>query len=87
MDKAGVDNVDIVDNVSEGAGYEHICKKIIHSSKDVVHGIELWIMWIIYFFRSASPIFTIFPAPIVINKSFSLQFVDKKFSISSKVGK
>lgn len=32
-----------------------------------------------------SPIFTTSPAPIVINKSPSIQFFNKKFSISSKL--
>ena len=32
-----------------------------------------------------SPIFTTSPAPIVINKSSSIHFSNKKFSISSKV--
>ncbi len=37
-----------------------------------------------YFCRRFSPIFTTFPAPIVINKSSSIQFFNKNFSMSSK---
>ena len=40
-----------------------------------------------YFPRSVSPIFTTFPAPIVINKSPGEQLFNKKFSISVKEGK
>ena len=47
----------------------------------------MWIMWITYLPRSCSPIFTTSPAPIVINRSPCVQFSNKKFSISSKVGK
>lgn len=48
---------------------------------------KLWIMWINYFFSKFSPIFTTFPAPIVINKSPSVQFSNKYFSVSSKLEK
>lgn len=40
-----------------------------------------------YLERSASPISTTFPAPMVINKSPFIHFFDKNFSISSKEGK
>ena len=40
-----------------------------------------------YFPSRFSPISTTFPAPIVINKSPSIQFSSKNFSISSKEGK
>ena len=49
--------------------------------------ITLWIMWITYLPSKDSPTFTISPAPIVINKSPVTQFFNKKFSISSKLGK
>mgnify|MGYP000938405176 CR=1 FL=1 len=39
------------------------------------------------YFRSASPMFTTSPAPIVINKSPWIHFSETKFSISSKLGK
>lgn len=40
-----------------------------------------------YIPKRDSPMFTTFPAPIVINKSPLTQFSNKKFSISSKLGK
>ena len=49
--------------------------------------INMWIMWITYFPRRCSPIFTTSPAPIVIRRSPLEQFSRRKFSISSKVGK
>lgn len=40
-----------------------------------------------YFCRRDSPIFTTSPAPIVINRSPFMQFSNRNFSASSKVGK
>jgi len=39
------------------------------------------------YFKRSSPIFTTFPAPIVINKSPFIHFSLKKSSISAKEGK
>lgn len=40
-----------------------------------------------YYFRSDSPIFTTFPAPIVINKSLGTQFSLINFSMLSNVSR
>ena len=58
-----------------------------HAIRHIKMCINMWIMWITYLPRSCSPIFTTSPAPIVINRSPCVQFSNKKFSISSKVGK
>lgn len=44
----------------------------------------LWIMWVTDYLIKSSPIFTTFPAPMVINKSPSIHFFDKNSSISWK---
>ena len=61
-------------------------KRNPHLKVDVFNN-QMWITWISYLERRFSPIFTTFPAPIVINKSPFIHFFCKKDSISSKLGK
>ena len=64
-----------------------LCKLKIHIQRLKFSPTRMWIMWIIYFPRICSPTVTIFPAPIVINRSLFIQVFSKNFSISSKEGK
>lgn len=78
-----VEKVDIVDKRKKHKKYRHKIStylKPIQESKyvDIVDN---------YFFRRFSPIFTTSPAPIVINKSPGKHFLERKSSISEKLGK
>ena len=85
--KVGVNNVDnfarkfkaLIQKLFRSKNYPQLIVKKLAK--------KLWIMWINYFFSKFSPIFTTFPAPIVINKSPSVQFSNKYFSVFSKLEK
>lgn len=75
----------------ENQCFYHVDKLVIHVKKSTQQMEDIqsvvWIKWKNYFPSRFSPISTTFPAPIVINKSPSIQFSSKNFSISSKEGK
>ena len=76
-----MDNVDIVPKSLEFP--KNLCTEI---STEYQPSSRLFSVDIVnnYCCKRFSPIFTTSPAPIVINKSFFVQFVRMKFSISSK---
>ena len=72
------------------SSHKHFYKrkqKNIHINDRCYKPIKYVDMWISYLESRFSPTLTISPAPIVINKSPLIQFVNKNFSISSNVGK